>query len=58
MQDPAKQKKLYIILTVVFAVAGLLWMLGLFTPNRFLFGIIGLINWGIAWYCWQMGKAG
>ena len=59
MQDPAKQKKLYRILSTVFAVAAVVWIIsGFFTIPRhyILFPLIGLLNWGVAWYCKQMSK--
>lgn len=57
MQDPAKQKNLYKILKVTFGIAGFVWIVyGLFTPNFILFPLIGLVNWGIAWYCAQLSK--
>jgi hypothetical protein len=61
MQDPAKQKKFYDILYKVFAVAGLVWIVGGFVsiPRHYvLFPLIGLVNWAVAWYCKQMSKAG
>ena len=57
MQDPTKEKKLYSILTVVFGIAGFVWIVyGVFTPQFLLFPFIGLINWGIAYYCKGMSK--
>jgi hypothetical protein len=57
MQNPANQKKAYKILSVVFGVAGLVWIiLGLSSPRYIFYPLIGLINWGIAWYCNQAGK--
>lgn len=59
MQDPAKQKKLYMILYRVFAVAAVVWVIAGFLnhpPHYILFTLIGLANWGIAYYCKLMGK--
>jgi hypothetical protein len=59
MQDPAQQKKMYMLLSIVFGVAGLVWIIcGVFSPRFIFYPFIGLINWGIAWYCRQAGKAG
>jgi hypothetical protein len=59
MQNPAKQKQTYKILSVVFAVAGFVWIIyGVFTPHFILFPLVGLLNWAVAWYCSQMSKAG
>jgi hypothetical protein len=59
MQDPAKQKKMYQTLSVVFAIAGFVWIVyGVFTPRFLLFPFIGLVNWAVAWYCKQSAKAG
>ncbi len=59
MQDPARQKQMYKILSVVFGVAGFIWFVyGLFTPRFIFYPFIGVLNWGISWYCRQMGKAG
>jgi hypothetical protein len=58
MQDPAKDKRMYQILTLVFAIAGFVWIIyGVFTPRFILFPLIGLLNWAVAWYCKQMAKA-
>ena len=57
MQDPTKEKKLYSLLSVVFGIAGFVWIAyGVFTPRFLLFPFIGLINWGIAYYCKGMSK--
>jgi hypothetical protein len=61
MQDPAKRKKLYEILTYVFAIAGLVWIIGGVWPPRlhyFLYPFLGLLNWAVAWYCKQMSQTG
>ncbi len=59
MQDPAKQKSMYKLLGVVFAIAGFIWIVyGVFTPRFILYPFIGLINWAIAWYCRQESKTG
>jgi hypothetical protein len=59
MQDPAKQKKLYGILSIVFTIAAVVWIISGFfnNPRRYiLFPLIGLLNYGVAWYCKQMSK--
>ena len=50
----------YMILAVVFAIAGLAWIIGgIFSIyHRFLYPFIGLVNLGIAWYCKQTSKEG
>lgn len=58
MQDATKQKQLYKVLAVVFAIAGLAWIIGgIFSVyHRILYPFIGVANWAVAWYCWQMSK--
>jgi hypothetical protein len=61
MQDPAKAKKLYEVLTYVFAIAGFVWIVAGFVAiprHYFLFPLVGLLNWGISWYCKQMSTVG
>ncbi len=59
IQDPAKQKQMYQILSAVFAIAGFVWIVyGVFTPRFILYPVIGLLNWGVAWFCRQMSRAG
>jgi hypothetical protein len=55
MQDPEKQKKMYKLLSVVFGIAGFLWIVaGIWGLTHFiLFPLIGLVNLAIAWYCKQ-----
>jgi hypothetical protein len=59
MSDPASQKRSYKTLSIVFTVAGFVWIIyGLIPPwtHFILFPVVGLINWGIAWYCRQMSQ--
>ena len=46
------------ILAVVFAIAGLAWIIGgaLSIYHRFLYPFIGLVNLAIAYYCKQQSK--
>ena len=58
MQDPARQKQMYKILSVVFAVAGFIWVIyGVFTPRFIFYPLIGVGNWAVAWYCKKMSRA-
>ncbi len=59
MQDPASQPRTYKLLSFVFAFAGFVWIVyGLIPPwtHFILFPLVGLANWGVAWYCRQMSK--
>jgi hypothetical protein len=59
MQDPAKQKKLYGILSIVFTIAAVVWIISGFltVPRHYLlFPLIGVLNYGVGWYCKQMSK--
>jgi len=50
---------MYQILSAVFAIAGFVWIVyGVFTPRFILYPVIGLLNWGVAWFCRQMSRAG
>jgi len=55
MQDPAKQKKMYKLLSIVFAIAGVSWIIAGFwgLTHFILYPLIGLVNLAIAWYCKQ-----
>ena len=52
------QKAILRILSWVFGIAGLWWVIGgLFSISHiFFYPLIGLINLGIAWLCWQNSK--
>jgi hypothetical protein len=54
-----KNKQLaYKVLALVFAIAGLVWIIGGLTSRHYLFyPFLGLLNWGIAWYCQQASQA-
>jgi hypothetical protein len=55
MDDQAKQKRAYRMLAVVFAVAGVIWIVyGFFSPRFILYPLIGLLNLGIAYVCKQL----
>ena len=59
MQDPAKQKKLYKLLAILFAVGGFIWFIGGFfsVPRHYiLFPLIGIVHWGVAWHCKQTAE--
>ncbi len=59
MNEPDNKAKTYKILAVVFAVAGLVWIIGGIISYRFfLFPFIGLVNWAIAWVCREMSRSG
>jgi hypothetical protein len=52
MDDQAKQRRAYRMLTVVFAVAGVVWIVyGFFSPRFILYPLIGFVNVGIAYVC-------
>ena len=43
---------MYKLLALVFAVAGVVWIVsGFFSPRYILYPLIGLANLGIAYYC-------
>jgi hypothetical protein len=55
MNDPEKQKKTYKTLAVVFAIAGVFWIIGGFYSGRFIiYPLIGLVNLGVAFVCKQL----
>jgi len=57
MKEPLNKKTAYKVLALVFAVAGLVWIIGgLLSFRFFLYPFIGLLNWGVAWYCWQASQ--
>jgi fatty acid desaturase len=58
MQDPAKQKKRYQILSTVFLVGTLIWLVGvIIQPGHWLlYSFVALINGGISWYCRQESR--
>ena len=52
MNDQAKQKRAYLLLAIVFAVAGGVWgVYGLFSPRYILYPLIGFVNLGVAYVC-------
>jgi tetrahydromethanopterin S-methyltransferase subunit C len=59
MQDAEKKQKAFKTLSLVFAVAGVIWIIAGFISHRYLFyPFIGLLNWAIAYYCSMMSKTG
>ena len=54
MNDPARNRKIYLLLTVVFSISGLVWIISGFLSPRFIFyPLIGLLNLGAAYACRQ-----
>lgn len=52
MNDEAQQKRIYLLLAIVFGVAGAVWIVyGFFSPRFILYPLIGLVNLGIAYVC-------
>jgi hypothetical protein len=52
MNDAAKQSRSYLLLAVVFGVAGLVWIIyGVMSPRWVLYPLIGIANLGIAYLC-------
>jgi hypothetical protein len=52
MDDPAKQRRMYMLLAVVFGVAGVVWIIyGFMTPRWLFYPFIGFVNLGIAYVC-------
>jgi hypothetical protein len=52
MDDPAKQRRMYMLLAVVFGVAGVVWIVhGFMTPRWVLYPLVGVVNLGIAYLC-------
>ncbi len=52
MNDEAAQKRTYLLLAIVFAVAGVVWVVyGFCSPRFILYPLIGLVNLGIAYVC-------
>ncbi len=50
--NEARQKQLYPILAIFFAVAGAIWIVyGFLSPRWILYPLIGLINLGLAYMC-------
>ncbi len=50
--NEARQKQLYPILAIFFAVAGAIWIVyGFLSPRWILYPLIGLINLGLAYLC-------
>ncbi len=59
MNEPVNKAKTYKVLAVVFAVAGLVWIIGgIYSYHFFFYPIIGLLNWAVAWYCREMSRSG
>ncbi len=55
MNDQAAQKRSYLLLAVVFAVAGVVWVVyGFLSPRFVLYPLIGFANLGIAYVCRRM----
>ena len=55
MNEQAKQKRSYLLLAIVFAVAGVIWVVyGFCSPRFILYPLIGLVNLGIAYGCRQL----
>ena len=52
------QKGILKILPFVFGIAGLSWIIGgiCSISHIVLYPLIGLVNLGIAWFCWQSSK--
>ena len=57
MNDLAKQRRTYLLLAVVFGVAGVVWIAyGVLSPRWVLYPLIGFANLGIAYLCkWCSG---
>ena len=52
MNDQEKQKRTYLMLAVVFGIAGVVWVIyGFCSPRFILYPLIGLLNLGIAYVC-------
>ena len=52
MNELAKEKRNYLLLAIVFGIAGLVWVVyGFFSPRYILFPLIGFANLGVAYFC-------
>jgi hypothetical protein len=52
MDDQGKQRRAYLTLTVIFGIAGVVWVVyGFFSPRFILYPLIGLANLGVAYVC-------
>ncbi len=52
MNDEAAQRRAYRLLSIVFAVAAVVWIVyGFSSPRYILYPLIGLLNLGIAYVC-------
>lgn len=59
MKQPQPRQKTLKLLAAAFAVGGLVWIIGGITSYRFiLYPLIGLMNWAVAYYCWQESQLG
>ncbi len=57
MKESLNKQTTYKILALVFAIAGLVWIIGGLVSYRYIiFPFIGLLNWAVAWYCFQTSK--
>ena len=54
MNPTTNKRKLYQGLAVVFGLGGLVWIIGgLVSHHLILNSFLGLVNWGLAFFCWQ-----
>jgi hypothetical protein len=52
MANEAKKRRLYLLLAIVFGIAGLVWIVsGFLSPRFILYPMIGLLNLGAAYVC-------
>jgi energy-converting hydrogenase Eha subunit H len=54
MSSPQNQARTYMLLAVVFGIAGAVWIVyGFLSPRWVLYPLIGIVNLGIAYVCKQ-----
>jgi low temperature requirement protein LtrA len=59
MKQTTNKQKMYQGLAAVFGIGGLVWIIGGFISHHLiLYPFLGLVNWALAFFCWQESQNG